>query len=376
MATTKRDYYEVLGVSRDATEEEIRKAHRRLVLQYHPDRNTEPGAAEKFKEIQEAYEVLSDRERRAAYDRYGHLGVNGGVGSGPFGRAGGFGIEDIFETFFGQATAAGRRQRVQRGADLRYDLKLSFEEAIFGTEREISFPRNDVCGRCRGQGIEPGSTPVTCRRCGGTGEIRRVHQNFFGQFVNVSICDDCDGHGSVITDPCRQCRGQGTVRITRKLKVTIPAGIDDNSQIRLTGEGEPGPNGGPPGNLYLVVHVEPHRYFTRQGNDLIVELPINFAQAALGDEVEIPTLEGELVRLKIPAGTQSGRVVRIRGRGVPRLNGAGRGDLQVYLRVETPTELTERQRKLLRELGETFERKVEPREHKGFFDRVKDAFGV
>lgn len=376
MATTKRDYYEVLGVGRGATEDDIRKAHRRLVLQYHPDRNTQSGAADQFKEIQEAYEVLSDREKRSAYDRFGHLGVNGGVGSGPFGRGGGIGIEDLFETFFGaSAGGASQRQRVQRGADLRVDITLKFEEAVFGLEREITFKKHETCTKCAGNGVEPGTSPAQCPRCGGSGELRRVHQNFFGQFVNVSICDRCNGHGTIITDPCKECRGQGVVRIDRTLQVNIPGGIDDGSQIRLSNEGEPGANGGPPGHLYLVIHVEPHRYFRRQANDLVADLPINVAQAALGDEIEIPTLD-EPARLKIPAGAQTGRTVRLRGKGVPHLNGSGRGDLQIRLRVETPTNLTDEQRKLLKQLAATFEQKPDPEEPRSFFDRVKDAFGV
>ena len=379
MAATKRDYYEVLGVHRGASEDEIRKAHRRLVLKYHPDRNTEPGAAERFMEIQEAYEVLSDGGRRASYDRFGHAGVNGGFGNGPFGRtATGFGIEDIFDTFFGAgfgASATGQRQRVRRGADLRVDLKISFEDAVRGVEREITYARTETCKHCNGERFEPGSPPITCIRCGGTGELRRVHQNFFGQFVNVSVCDDCEGTGKRIVDPCKTCRGQGAVKAQRQLQVSIPAGIDDASQIRLSGEGEAGAHGGPPGHLYVVIHVEPHRYFRRQGSDLLVDLPINFAQAALGDELEIPTLDGP-ANLKIPAGTQSGRVVRLRGRGVPHLNDNGRGDLQVRLRVETPSNLTEQQKKLLRQLATTFDREAKPQENKGFFDKVKDAFGV
>jgi molecular chaperone DnaJ len=375
MATTKRDYYEVLGIERGAGADEIRKAYRKLAFQYHPDRNTEAGAADRFKEVQEAYEVLSDRERRSTYDRFGHLGANGGFAGGPFGRSGGFGIEDLFDSFFGNGAATGQRQRVQRGADLRVDLTLSFEESVFGVEREITFPRHETCKTCDGRGVEPGSQPVPCVRCGGTGELRRVHQNFLGQFVNVSVCDRCNGHGSMITNPCKECRGQGNVRATRTLRVAIPAGIDDESQIRLSSEGEPGPNGGPPGHLYVVIHVEPHRYFRRQNNDLLLELPINFAQAALGAEVEIPTLDGE-ASLKIPAGTQSGRVVRLRGKGVPRLNESGRGDLQVRLRVVTPTDLSDQQRKLLKQLASTFDDQIEPQENKGFFDKVKDAFGV
>src|SRR5439155_19328197 len=288
MATAKRDYYEILGITRGASEDDIRKSYRRLAFQYHPDSHSGNGDAGRFKEIQEAYEVLADGERRSTYDRFGHVGANGGIGS-PYGRSGGIGIEDIFDTFFGGGVSS-QRQRVQRGADLRVDLKLKFEEAVFGIEREISFPKHDTCERCSGKGVEPGSEPITCVRCGGGGEIRRVHQNLFGQFVNVSICDRCNGHGTVITDPCGECRGQGTVRVTRKLKVNIPAGIDDDSQIRLTGEGDPSPNSGPAGNLYLVIHVEPHRYLRRQGYDLMLDLPVNIAQVALGDEIEVPTL--------------------------------------------------------------------------------------
>jgi molecular chaperone DnaJ len=376
MATTKRDYYEILGISRGASEDDIRKAYRKLAFQYHPDRNTEDRASERFKEVQEAYEVLSDRGRRSAYDRFGHAAVNGGLGGDPFGRASGFGIEDIFETFFGGGRAGvGQRQRVQVGADLRVDLKLTFEEAVFGTERDVSFTKHESCERCSGKGFEPGSQPVACVRCGGSGEVRRVHQNFFGQFVNVSICDRCNGHGTLITDPCRGCSGQGTVRVKRTLQVTIPAGIDGDSQIRLSGEGEPGPNGGQPGNLYVVIHIEPHRYFRRQGNNLLVDMPINVAQAALGAELEIPTLDGT-EQLKIPAGTQSGRVIRVRGKGVPHLNGGGRGDLQVRLRVETPTELSAEQRALLTQLAATFDGQAKPQEPRNFFDKMRDAFGV
>lgn len=373
MATTKRDYYAVLGVGRGASADEIRKAYRELAKQYHPDRNNGDGAAEQFKELQEAYEVLSDREKRSTYDRFGHIDTNGGLGGSPFGAAG-FGIEDIFDSFFGTRSATGQRQRVHRGDDLRVDIKLTFEESAFGMSREISFAKLEVCGPCGGNGIEPGSTPISCVRCGGTGEVRRVHQNFFGQFVNVSVCDRCEGRGSVITDPCKGCRGRGAVRSTRRLQVSVPAGIEDGSQIRLSSEGDTGPQGGPPGNLYIVIHVEPHRYFRRQGNDLLLEVRIDFPKAALGEEIEIPTLE-EPATIKVPAGSQSGRVIRLRGKGVPHLNGGGRGDLQVRLTVVTPTELTAEQRKLLKQLAATFDGGVKPQENKGLFDKVKDAFG-
>jgi molecular chaperone DnaJ len=374
MATTKRDYYEVLGLGRNATEDEIRKAYRKLAFQFHPDRNADAGAAERFKEVKEAYEVLSDGEKRSLYDRFGHLASERGFGNGNVGGFGGFGIEDIFESFFGAAAGtAGRRSRVQRGADLRTDVTLTLEEAVFGCEKEISFPRHEQCARCTGRGVEPGSQPVACPRCNGTGEIRRTQQSIFGQMVNVSMCDRCRGEGSLIQDPCRECRGQGAVRVVKTLQVSIPAGIDDGSQIRLSNEGEPGPRGGPPGHLYLVIHVQPHRYFRRQGTDLLVELPINVAQAALGDEVEIESLDGT-IPIKIPAGTQSGRVIRVRGRGVPHLRDQGRGDLQVRLKVMIPGDLTSEQRELFRRLAATFDGQTTPQENKGFFEKVKDAF--
>jgi molecular chaperone DnaJ len=367
---TRRDYYEVLGVPRNATEEQIRSAYRRQALKYHPDRNPAPDAAERFKEVTEAYEVLRDPEKRAMYDRYGHVGKEvpfTGVGDFP-----GFGFEDIFETFFGTA-ARTRRTRARRGEDLRYDLTLTFEEAVFGCEKEIELLRHEACARCQGSGLEPGTEPVPCPRCGGTGELRRAAQTVFGQFVNVSLCDRCEGEGRIVTTPCTTCQGTGRVRVARRLRVTVPAGIDDGSQIRLTGEGEPGSHGGPAGNLYLTVHVQPHRYFRRQGNDLLLDVEINIAQAALGDEVEIPTLD-EPVRLRIPPGTQSGHVVRIRGKGVPYLRAPGRGDLQVRLHVVTPTKLTDEQRQLLERLAQTFGTGVRHRENKSFFEKVKDTF--
>ena len=373
---TRRDYYEVLGVSRNATEDDIRKAYRQQALKYHPDRNHAPGAAESFKEVTEAYEVLRDGEKRAMYDRFGHVSKEAPFGAGGFGGFGGLGFEDIFETFFGAGTTTRtRRTRTQRGEDLRYDLTLTFEEAAFGCEKELEIPRHEPCGTCQGSGLEPGTQPETCPRCNGTGELRRETQTVFGQFVNVSLCDRCRGEGRIITTPCATCAGRRRVQTMKRLRVTVPAGIDDSAQIRLAGEGEPGSPNGAPGNLYINIDVQPHRYFRRQGNDLLLDLPINVAQAALGDEVEIPTLD-EPSRLKIPAGTQSGRVVRLAGKGVPYLRASGRGDLQVRLHVETPTKLTDEQRELLERLGETFGTTMKPRENKGFFDKVKDAFGV
>jgi len=373
---TKRDLYEVLGVSRNASADEIKRAYRKLAMQYHPDRNPEDGAAERFKEVKDAYEILSDPEKRARYDQFGHAGLDGGFGMGGFeGFGAGFPFGDIFETFFGGAAASTRRRAPQRGTDLRYDISLEFEEAVFGTEREIEIPRMEVCHVCSGSGAEPGTQPVRCPKCNGTGEIRRVQQSILGQFVNVTVCSNCRGEGTVIATPCHHCHGQGRERVVRRIKVNIPAGIDDGAQIRLTGEGEPGLNGGPRGNLYVVVSVKPHRYFRREGNDIVIDLPINIAQAALGAEVEVPTVDGP-AELKIPAGTQSGRMLRLKGKGVPFLRERGRGDQLVHIIVTVPTHLSEKQKKLLRELGETFGKDVTPQENKGFFDKVKDAFGV
>lgn len=373
---TKRDLYEVLGVSRNASADEIKRAYRKLAMQYHPDRNPEDGAAERFKEVKDAYEILSDPEKRARYDQFGHAGLDGGFGMGGFeGFGAGFPFGDIFETFFGGAAASTRRRAPQRGTDLRYDITLEFEEAVFGTEREIEIPRMEVCHVCSGSGAEPGTQPVRCPKCNGTGEIRRVQQSILGQFVNVTVCSNCRGEGTVIATPCHHCHGQGRERVVRRIKVNIPAGIDDGAQIRLTGEGEPGLNGGPRGNLYVVVSVKPHRYFRREGNDIVIDLPINIAQAALGAEVEVPTVDGP-AELKIPAGTQSGRMLRLKGKGVPFLRERGRGDQLVHIIVTVPTHLSEKQKKLLRELGETFGKDVTPQENKGFFDKVKDAFGV
>ncbi len=376
MSSTKRDYYEVLEVSRGASDEELKKAYRRQALKYHPDRNDEPDAAERFKEATEAYQVLSDAERRSLYDRFGHAAFERGAGGAgvDFGNFTGFNIEDIFESFFGTAGARGARQRVPRGHDLRYDMRLTLEEAVFGAEKEITIEKNLTCGRCSGAGMEPGSQPVQCTRCGGSGEIRRVQQSIFGQFVNVTLCDRCNGEGSTIADPCSECQGRGQVRGRKTLRVAIPAGADDGMQLRLSGEGEPAPRGGVAGHLYVVMHVQPHRYFKRQGNDLVLEVPINVAQAALGTEFKVPTLDGKELPIKIAAGTQSGRIVRLKGEGVPHLREHGRGDLQVHLKVKIPTELTDEQKRLFRQLGETFGTGNAPAENRSFFDKVKDVF--
>lgn len=378
----KRDYYEVLGVQRNATEAEIKKAYRGLARQYHPDVSTAPNAEDKFKEINEAYEVLSDQEKRATYDRFGHAGVGGNAGFGGFSGFGGAGRDpfEIFEEVFGSFGgfgASSRRSRSgpQRGTDLRYDLEIQFEEAVFGIERDIEIPRQETCERCSGSGAEPGAKPLRCPDCNGTGEVRRQA----GFFINIATCSRCNGAGEIITSPCSQCSGRGKITQTRRLSVKIPAGVDDGNQIRLAGEGESGTRGGPPGNLYVVIHVSPHRYFHRVENTIHLEMKVNIAQAALGDEIEIPTLDGIQKRSLAP-GTQTGDTLVLRGLGVPKLrrdgSNAGRGDQIVTIQVLTPTNLTKEQRDLLLELGKTLDREVVPQREKSFFDKVKDAFGM
>lgn len=380
----KRDYYEVLGVSRDASEEEIKKAYRRLARKYHPDVNKDdPEAEAKFKEISEAYRILSDPQTRAQYDRFGHAAFDGAQGAGPgpgqggfdpfggFGGFGGFGdFDDIFDMFFGGGTQRRRSSGPKPGADLRYDLELSFEEAAFGLETEIEVPRTERCGRCQGRGAEPGTLIRDCPQCGGRGEIRDVRQTPFGRFVNVHPCPHCRGEGKVIDEPCRECRGAGVVTRRRKIKVKVPAGVDTGFRLRLAGEGEAGERGGPPGDLYVFITVRPHEFFQRKGTDVYCEVPISFAQAALGDEIEVPTLNGK-VTLKVPEGTQTGTQFRLRGHGVPDPRGYGRGDQYVTVRVVTPTRLTPRQKELLREFARAGG--DEAPDGKGFFGRMKDA---
>jgi molecular chaperone DnaJ len=350
----KRDYYEVLGVPRDASPEDIKKAFRKLAFQYHPDRNRDDGASEKFKEVNEAYEVLSDADKRASYDRFGHSGAEGLFGRGFDGfDFGGFG--DIFEAFFG-GTSTSTRQTSRRGDDLRYSITLTFEEAAMGCEKEIDINRTEICSTCHGTRSQPGSQPARCTACDGTGQVRRVQRSLFGQFINTSVCNQCHGEGRIITDPCKDCRGFGVQKRKRNILVKIPAGIDDGNGIRLTGEGDTGYRGGSPGNLYVVVSVKKHPFFTREGDDVIYELPINFAQAALGTEVVVPTLHGDN-KLKIPAGSQTGRVFKLKSLGIPHLRGRGNGDQLVVLRVVTPESLSREQRKLFEELGKSLDSK-------------------
>lgn len=378
MAANKRDYYEVLGVSRNASEDEVKRAFRRLAKQYHPDANKEQGAEARFVEINEAYEVLSDPQKRAAYDRYGHAGVGNGVGGAGFNDFAGFSsINDLFETFFGSATGTTHRTGTQRGADLRYDLTITFEEAVFGCQKEIELPRWETCPTCRGNGAQPGTSTTRCSACQGTGEIRRVQQSIFGQFVNVIMCERCRGEGRVITTPCEKCRGQGRVRNNRRVVVNIPAGVDDGINVRVTGEGEISARGGTPGNLYVILTVKPHPFFKRQGNDILYEMPISFAQAALGSEVEVPTVDGKTTTLKIPAGTQSNRSFRLKGMGVPVVHSSARGDEHVIVKVVTPTNLTPEQKRLLEEFDRLEREQAEQNGKNIFrdlFEKTKDVF--
>ncbi|MCH7999105.1 MAG: molecular chaperone DnaJ [Chloroflexi bacterium] len=371
--TTKRDYYETLGVSRNAPTEEIKKAFRKLAMRYHPDRNREDGAEARFKEIGEAYEVLSDSEKRTAYDRYGHAGLQGFDFGQPFEGFdfGGFG--DIFDAFF-SGTTARRSRDAQRGADRRIDIDIDFEEAAFGCEKEIEVSRNERCSRCGGNRAEPGSQLARCPSCEGSGQVRRVSRSFFGQFVNVTICPQCQGEGRLVKERCKDCKGAGRQRQTRTLMVKIPAGVSDGSQMRLSGEGDVGANGGGPGHLYVVIGVRSHPHFQRDEDDLVYNLELNLSQAALGCEAEIPALGGKPYTLKIPNGTQSGRVFVLRGKGVPRLHGGGRGDLLVHAIVIVPTELTDEQRTLLLKLAESFGTEVSD-EEKGILGKIKDALG-
>lgn len=368
----KRDYYEVLGVSRSASEEDIKKAYRKLAMKYHPDRN--PGdklAEERFKEASEAYQALSDPERRAQYDRFGHAAFEQGGGFGGFDFASA-GFEDIFSDIFGDFLGGGRgrsRTRARRGEDLRYDLTIKFEEAIFGTEKVINVPRLAACEACNGKGTKDGVPRATCSACRGTGQVR-YQQGFF---TIAKTCGQCNGQGSVIKDPCRACGGNGVTQKTQALNIKIPAGVDNGSRLKLRGEGEPGHNGGPPGDLYVVIDVREHPLFSRHQNDIVCEIPISFPQAALGAEIDAPTLEGK-TKLKIAPGTQSGSILRLRGKGAPSLRGSGRGDQLVRIIVETPRKLTSRQRELLEEFAHSSGEEVNPMS-KGFFDKVKEMLG-
>jgi len=373
-----RDYYDILGVGKGVGEEDIRRAFRKKAMEFHPDRNKSHDAEEKFKEINEAYQVLSDSNKRAQYDQFGKAGVgaNGGAGQ-PFDGFEGFGgFGDIFDSFFGNGS--GRRRQAQRGSDLQHRVVLSFEESIFGAERQVDLARLEDCETCSGAGNEPGTPLDTCGTCKGNGQVRRAQRSVFGQFTQVVTCSSCQGRGKTIKTACSNCRGGGKERKTRKIAVNIPAGVEAGMQVRLTGEGDVGAEGGSTGNLYVYIDVQEHQYFDRDGSDITYILPVNIAEAALGAQKSIPTLDGKDEDLKLPQGTQPGTEFRIKGKGVPHLHGNRRGDLLVTVDVRVPGSLDNRQQELLRELAESFAQSngkgdSSGEDDKGIFDKIKEV---
>jgi molecular chaperone DnaJ len=382
----KQDYYEILGIPRNSTEDDIRKAFRKKALQYHPDRNKTPGSEEKFKEINEAYQIMTDPQKRAQYDRFGHAGVTGnGISDQPFDGSdifGGFG--EIFDSFFGDISGH-RANQPQQGNDLQQRMTLTLEESAFGTERETEVNRLERCHHCTGTGSEPKTTTSTCATCRGSGQVRRTQRSIFGQFAQIGSCPTCQGKGTIISTPCTNCRAAGMERQQRRISVRIPAGVAEGMQVRLTGEGDAGRNSGPPGNLYVLIQVKKHPLFTRDGYDLTYQLPINLAEAALGVEKDVPTLDKQLQALNIPQGTQPGAQFRLRGKGIPHLNSTRKGDLRVVINLQVPKSLNSQQRLLLEELVQSFSDQDEsvsgPSENhdkeqgkdKGLFERIKDA---
>lgn len=375
----KRDYYEVLGIERGAEKKDIKKAYRKLAMKYHPDVNDEPEAADKFKEISEAYAVLSDEEKKNTYDQFGHAGMGGYSNEDIFRNANfedifrGFGFDfgDIFDMFgFGGGTR--RRSRAEQGADVYYDLAITLEDAAFGLEKDVEVSHKKVCPTCNGSRAEPGSNTHQCEHCGGTGQVQHVNQTPFGQFVNIRPCSHCRGEGVIIENPCHECRGTGIVRETSTIHIKVPPGVEDGSRLRVPGEGDMGKRGGPPGDLYVLISVKPHKLFERHGSDLIYEMPISFVQASLGDEIDIPTLGEEIVSLKIPNGTQPGTSFRIKGKGMPHLRWGGKGNLYVKAKVIVPKKLNPKQKELLMEFSDISGDEIYA-EDKGFFGKVKDA---
>jgi len=368
----------VLGVPRDASESDLKSAFRNLARKYHPDVNAAPDAEEKFKEINEAYGVLSDADKRAAYDRFGHQGVRGPNGGPGFETVDFSDFADIFGDMFGfggfgSRSRAASRSAPRRGADLQYQVAISFKEAVFGTEKEIEVTKDERCETCGGDGAKPGTSPKICPKCQGRGEVRQTRQTLLGSMVQVTTCPVCGGKGKVIKDHCPTCGGRGRIRKTRRKKVTIPAGVDDGTRIRLAGEGQSGENNGPSGDLYLLVRVRPHKYFRRRDDDILLDLNVNVAQATLGAEVKVPTVDGD-VKLKIPAGTQPGKIIRMRGKGVPHLHRDTRGDQLVIVNVTIPKSLNQEERELFEKLADQMDSKVLPQE-RGFLERLKNVLG-
>lgn len=381
---TKRDYYEVLGLSKGASDDEIKKAYRKLSKKYHPDINKEADADEKFKEVSEAYEVLSDAQKRAAYDQYGHAGTDpsygggaggfGGFGGGGFSGGGFGGFEDIFDSFFGGSGRSADPTAPRQGADLQYTIKLKFEEAIFGIEKEIKYNREDICTTCHGNGAKPGTQPETCSKCHGSGSINVERQTPLGRVMSRQTCDVCHGTGKEIKEPCPTCHGSGHEKKMHTVKVNVPAGVEDGQQMRLSNQGEAGINGGPYGDLYVVFNVQDSNLFDRDGSEIYYNLPLSFVQAALGDEVKVPTVHGD-VKLKIPAGTQTDTNFRLRGKGAPRLRGGSNGDQHVKVKLITPKNLNEEQREALHAFAKAGGEDINEQHEEGFFDKMKDAFG-
>lgn len=374
---TERDYYEILGVSRDADEQEIKKAYRKKARKLHPDVNKDdPNAEEKFKELSEAYEILSDPNKRARYDQYGHSGINDNdFNFDDFAQGGFGGFEDIFDMFFGGGMG-GRRQRrgPQPGNDLQYRLQIDFEKAAFGAKEEITLPRTETCETCNGSGAAPGTSSKTCPKCNGTGQIRTSQQTPFGHFTQTRACDRCNGNGKIIDTPCPDCHGAGKVKKRRQISVNIPAGVETGTRLRMPGEGEAGDKGAPSGDLYIVIQVKKHKIFKRKGDDIHCEVPINFVQATLGDEIEVPTLEGK-AKFKIPEGTQPGTSFRLKNKGIAHLNGYGRGDEYIKVKVVIPKKLDQEQKDLLMKFAEKSGEEINP-EHKSWLEKVRDYLGV
>ncbi len=368
---SKRDYYEVLGVEKGASKEEVKKAYRKLARKYHPDVNKEADAEDKFKEAKEAYETLSNPQKKAQYDQFGHTDPNQGFGGGAQ-DFGGFG--DIFDMFFGGGGSRRRDPNAPRqGADLQYTMSIAFEEAAFGKETDIEIPKEETCSTCHGDGAKPGTTPETCPHCHGAGQLNEEQNTPFGRVVNRRVCHYCEGRGKIIKEKCATCHGAGKVKKRKKIHIRIPAGVDEGQQIRVSGQGEPGENGGPSGDLYVVFHVKSHKFFERDGDDVYIEVPMNFAQVALGAEIEVPTLHGK-VMLKVPAGTQSGTKFRLKGKGIQNVRGYGQGDQHVTVKVLTPKNLSDKEKELLKELAEISGNPVNDMNNDNFFSKVKRAF--
>ncbi|WP_413380122.1 molecular chaperone DnaJ [Alkalihalobacillus sp. 1P02AB] len=368
---SKRDYYDVLGVEKGASVDEMKKAYRKLARQYHPDVNKAADAEAKFKEVKEAYDVLSDPQKKSHYDQFGHTDPNQGFGGAGAGDFGGFG--DIFDMFFGGSGGGRRNPNAPRqGADLQYTMTMEFKEAVFGKDTEIEIPREEECTTCDGSGAKPGTKPETCSHCSGTGQMSVEQNTPFGRVVNRRVCHHCEGTGKQIKHKCSTCGGKGKVRKRKKISVKVPAGIDHGQQLRVSGQGEPGTNGGPPGDLFVVFNVKSHEFFEREGDDIYCEMPLTFAQVALGDEIEVPTLNGK-VKLKIPAGTQTGTNFRLRGKGVPNVHGRGQGDQHVKVRVVVPKNLSEKEKDIIREFA-TLSGGKPDEQNDSFFGKVRRAF--